>query len=713
MRRLTVPHSVLRCVVVACVAAATMAMLPLSAPAQSARLPTSLPDAQLVQLLNRRGHLTLREATLVEALFALREQWNVDMVVSNNVEGQVSATFTNATLREILDSLLLSRGYGYQVVGKSLVVLPLEQLGALKPLFNTEIIQLQHARPADLLAVVELLLSPQGKAIPVDASRSLMILDYPDRVAMIRDRLQLLDRPAALPPGVRQPAPGPITEIPTAVPDADEVSDGTVELEVRVFRPQYVKAQTLLPAVQTLITEEGRVAVLDDEDQILVAERPELLNVIEEALRELDQPRPQVRIWAMIYDCSLEDVERLGVNWNARFFGRAVRADGMTPADQIMLDSITSAVPAAGAVNSALTLATLGSNTEVTAMINALNEARDTKLLADPNVVVRNHDSAMIEIVTEVPYQQLTEGLEGGSIGTTAFREAGVTLSVTPHIARDGTISLVVNPKFSALVGFTEQDEQPIIDRREAKTTVRVANSQTFVLGGLRQKTRINERTGVPWLKDRKYVGKFFRFRQDTYRESELLVFLTPELVSTSGNHRPRERVAEEEGFDELDWNRRATGIEIPAHFYDDQSRGGPPRPVSTHDEFSSQRRFVPPAPVASDGQRWPEPVPPASAPQPTDVFDETAGRVTIPGITGSGRPGSQTLKNRLRVQPGSRDQNRSGGDGDAGDIGSDLPLPDLDVGNLLNILQMSGEEDDRRKRKPSRIRLLPFVRRK
>ena len=76
------------------------------------KLPASLPDAELIQVLERRGDLTLQAATLVEALFTLRTQWKVDMVVSKNIEGEVNATFQNASLREILDSLLLSAGSG-------------------------------------------------------------------------------------------------------------------------------------------------------------------------------------------------------------------------------------------------------------------------------------------------------------------------------------------------------------------------------------------------------------------------------------------------------------------------------------------------------------------------------------------------------------------------------------------------------------------------
>ena len=165
-----------------------------------------------------------------------------------------------------------------------------------------------------------------------------------------------------------------------------------------------------------------------------------------------------------------------------------------------------------------------------------------------------NHEEAKIEIVTEVPFQQLTEGGIVGSFGTTNFREAGVKMLVTPHIAEDETISLVVNPTFSVLTGFTEGDQAaPIIDRREAKTTVRVANLQTLVLGGLRQRTRTAEQNGIPGLKNIPYVGKLFRWERLTARESELLVFITPELVCYDYSGTPREQCMGETLSQELE----------------------------------------------------------------------------------------------------------------------------------------------------------------
>ena len=752
---------------------------------ESGKFPDSLPSKSLTTLLETRGTLTLRDATLTEALFALREQWNIDMVVADNVEGNVNATFTGASLRQILDSLLLSRGYGYRVLGNSIVVLPLDQLGALKPLFTSQMIPLEHVDPDELLTVVELLLSPQGKALSIRSAKSIMILDYPDRTAMIRKQIEELDqkardsrpahatrtqsefdsRPGTNPrtvstpnisfpqPPEREPDPfpNPASRVEVSTPRTDSTptdaaepdAPATVELDVRVFRPQYVKVDVLLPAIESLLSRNGRTAILEKEDQVVVADEKAQLDVIEEAILALDRPRPQVRIWAMIYDCGLEDVERIGVNWNARFFGRSVRPGTMgTPADQIGLDSLTAIAPALGAPNGALTLATLGSNIEVNAVINALNSSSDSRLLADPNVVAANHESAKIEIVTEIPYQQLTEGLEGGSIGTTAFREAGVTLEVTPHIARDDTISLAINPKFSVLAGFTENDEQPIIDRREAKTTVRVHNGETFVLGGLRQRTKIQNRSGIPYLKDRKYIGKLFRFRQDTFRESELLVFITPQIVPPSAPQTPREEVASDFSREELDCNRRAPDICWPCANDDAWKKGGPRNltqgSTSTihsvePDNGAAGPPFIEPGePTASTTRR------PASS-----SYDEQPGTPTPPSMSGRNNsnefivrpivtgqaaanstliretklPMTMRLKNAFKIPQQQAVGQPAGGGFGAPAIGGpngESGSPGLDLNQLLNILPMSGRSDPAENSststKMSPIRLLRFL---
>jgi general secretion pathway protein D len=199
-----------------------------------------------------------------------------------------------------------------------------------------------------------------------------------------------------------------------------------------------------------------------------------------------------------------------------------------------------------GAPGGGFTIKSLTRNFDINTVLVALQNAKDARLLADPNVTVEENEIATMESVQEIPFQQITQSELGGQIGTTAFKKVGITLNVTPQIAADGTVKMIVTQKFGRVTGFTENDAQPIIDSREASTSVRVANRQTIVIGGLRQRTDTGDFNGIPFLKDVKYIGPLFRARDTNVRESELLVFIQPEIVDYDQVMKSREFMAAE-----------------------------------------------------------------------------------------------------------------------------------------------------------------------
>jgi general secretion pathway protein D len=140
---------------------------------------------------------------------------------------------------------------------------------------------------------------------------------------------------------------------------------------------------------------------------------------------------------------------------------------------------------------------------------------------------------ASLKVVTQVPVQQLTQTQQGGSIGSTAFKEAGIMLDVTPRIANDGTIEMEVAPTYSTVSGYSNGN--PIIDTRTATSVVRVNHGQALVIGGLRSKTTVETVKGIPGLMNVKYLGALFRAHETDVRESELLVFIMPEIVGYQG----------------------------------------------------------------------------------------------------------------------------------------------------------------------------------
>jgi general secretion pathway protein D len=504
----------------------------------------------LRQQLLQRGDLTLRDIALHEAMFTIGEIWGVNMVVGADVDGKVNGVFKNAPLHEVLDAVLVANGYGYRPVGKSLVVMKADQLTGINPMFESVAIPCPHSSPKDVVEVVKLLLSPQGRVEPIEApagrlaavesgqaaaaadaqsTGSIVVFDFPDRVAAVRKF---------------------VADLQSASLGNSDGPAGRTPPQVKTFTPQYLSAKALRDSVQSVLSAQGKVSVLDPENQLVVLDQPSRLELVRQIMEQLDRPRTQVRITALIYDISLEDMEQLGINWRSVVKGRYDAAGN--PQTAFTIDSVMQTPPVPGDINGVFTFMNLSRNFDLTAVVQALQTCKDSRLLSNPNVTTLENEEATISIVTEIPYQQLTQTQQGGNIGTTAFREAGVKLVVTPRIADDETIQLTVKPSFSRLTGFTPgPTPQPIIDKREEQTVVRVANQQTLVIGGLRARRDIGEFTGIPGLKDIKYVGKLFRARDTSMQETELVVFLRPELVDEYYQGLPRE-VANRELTDAL-----------------------------------------------------------------------------------------------------------------------------------------------------------------
>ncbi|NQT40849.1 MAG: hypothetical protein HQ581_25360 [Planctomycetes bacterium] len=130
-----------------------------------------------------------------------------------------------------------------------------------------------------------------------------MVLDFPDRVARIRQFVDELERASG------QRAVG-------------QMGDNSDSIRVAQFSPQFVTAASLKTAVETIISAEGRVAVMDPENKLVIADYLSRIQLAQQLIEELDVPRQQIRVTAMIYDLAVKDIERLGINWNSALKNR-------------------------------------------------------------------------------------------------------------------------------------------------------------------------------------------------------------------------------------------------------------------------------------------------------------------------------------------------------------------------------------------------------
>jgi type IV pilus assembly protein PilQ len=158
--------------------------------------------------------------------------------------------------------------------------------------------------------------------------------------------------------------------------------------------------------------------------------------------------------------------------------------------------------------------------------ISALEADGKGKVVASPRIVTADQVKAIIEQGTELPYQQAA----GNGATSLTFRKANLKLEVTPQIAPDGRIILNVDVSKDSVGRFTPSGFA--IDTKRVQTQVRVDNGGTLMIGGIFETSEREDKAGVPVLSKVPGLGVLFRNTTRSVSKNELLVFLTPKLLS-------------------------------------------------------------------------------------------------------------------------------------------------------------------------------------
>ena len=313
-------------------------------------------------------------------------------------------------------------------------------------------------------------------------------------------------------------------------------------LTTQIFEVTYTDVNDVVKSLEKFKSDVGSVSHIRGTSRVLVTDKESKIKDISEFIGQVDHLTPQVLVEARIYDITSKDNFDLGVQWSAgsrTSFNANGEPNALTQTNPYTAGIFNGTTTKASSTNAGLRFGWLTSNLNVDVLLKAQNEKINAKLLANPRVLVLNDQTATMKIVSEIPYQQLTESALGGSIGTTAFREVGVELDVTAHLAaRDQMIRLRLKPVFSVVTGSVQVAgssgqpfAQPVVDRRETNTTLIVKNGQTIVMGGLRKKEVSKQVNKVPLLGDLPLLGALFRFKGEQTVNSELIVFVTPWIV--------------------------------------------------------------------------------------------------------------------------------------------------------------------------------------
>ncbi len=269
-------------------------------------------------------------------------------------------------------------------------------------------------------------------------------------------------------------------------------------------------------------------------------------------IKEMDIPPAQVQIEARIVQATTNFSRDLGIAWGAQYRTRVGGTDtALTGLKQVTGDSSTTVyssptqnlgirdsqvqfpynlnLPAAPAVGNpgglGIFIGGLADSLMLDVQLSALEAHGKGKIISNPKVITSHNQTAKIAQGTQIPYQTVSQNYT-----TIEFKDAVLSLEVTPVVAKDGNIRLKIRAtkdRPTVIPG----SPVPGIDKKEATSEVLVRDGETVVLGGIYESENDTNESGLPGLKNIPLLGWLFKTNSVTNTKAELLIFITPTII--------------------------------------------------------------------------------------------------------------------------------------------------------------------------------------
>ena len=272
-----------------------------------------------------------------------------------------------------------------------------------------------------------------------------------------------------------------------------------------------------------LLTERGSVQVVERTNSLLVKDTQAKLDELRELIEQLDIPIRQVMIEARIVSIRSDITDELGVKWSGLTQG-GEGGDAGYDRDGIYTDFELNNSDGSG-----ISIGfSNGSGDILNLELSALLSDGGGEVISQPKVITSDKKKAVIKSGQEIPYQESTSS----GATSTSFKDAVLGLEVTPQITPDGRVMMDIKVNNDRRDGETPLTKIPIIATNEITTQVLVEDGETLVIGGVFTQDKSVTSTKVPLFGDIPYLGGLFRSSTESDIKTELLVFITPKVIT-------------------------------------------------------------------------------------------------------------------------------------------------------------------------------------
>lgn len=453
--------------------------------------------------LQSKISLDIKGMDIVDVLKMLSSRSGMNIIVGKNVTGRVTVFLKDVNIEDAFEIILLSNELAYERSGNIINVMTqrdyeLSYGERYQDKKQAKTVSLKYAKAADLSRALNQIKTNIGRIVVDEGSNTLTLIDSPSKLKEMEDFVKKTDLP----------------------------------LETRVFNLNYAQADKLQAKIQEAITKGvGSVKIDERTNKVAVTDYPERLSDIGKLISAFDEKTPQVLIDSQIIEITPSKKFEMGIDWDY-WLKKNLR--------------LAASLPTAGAINKlsigmAAAAKTVGEEGEYKGIIDLLRTIGDTKILSSPRIMALNNQEAKILVGTRQPYaSQTTVTGEGGTVTTSEtinFVDVGIKLYVTPTINKDNFVTMKIRPEVSSAAEklTTAKGEQiPIVSTSEAETSVMIKDGVTIVIGGLKKDEKSKTVKKIPLLGDIPVLGNLFKNISDEVRTTELVILLTPHVLSGS-----------------------------------------------------------------------------------------------------------------------------------------------------------------------------------
>jgi len=487
-----------------------------------------------------RISLDLRNIDIVDALKFLATKANLNIITTKAVAGRVTLLVNNAVIQDVFDVMIRSNNLAYDRRGDIYNVMTQEEYRVLygksfSDVRTVKVFYLKYAIPEQAFSMLDMIKSEVGRVMVDPETGNVLAMDSPER-------LELMEK---------------------ALANFEEQNT------IKVFKLNYGKAKEVEEALKNQLDSKKVGLIKADErgNQLIVQTLPDRMDQIERLIRNLDQKTKEVIIDVSIVKVKISNGIDSGVQWegilNLGLINKGLSYLGTSPfaavqattdtfrTRNMVLDDVkgdVGSIPFTGTTTSysagrksigtqEMHLGVVGAQ-DFDVIIKYLATIGKTNIISNPKLAVVNNQEAKIHVGSKEAYVTSTT-TTGQTTNTVAeqvtFVDIGVLLSVVPVINDDGFINLKVKAEISEVIDtlITPTNNQiPIIDSSLAETTVLVKDGSTVIIGGLRKETKVTSSSQVPFLGSIPILGRLFSQKSDSKENSELLIILTPRLIS-------------------------------------------------------------------------------------------------------------------------------------------------------------------------------------